>query len=103
MESLYVPLTECNIGYIPGGIADMVNDAVLDFRFREHRLNGGGEAGEVIRTGNEDVLYAAVSQAIEYGGPVLGALVFAYPHTKHIFPAIQIRGKPMRKGIPAHL
>ena len=30
-----------------------------------------------------------VPQAIEYSGPVPGALVLAYPHTQYVFPAIQ--------------
>ena len=31
-----------------------------------------------------------VSQAIEDGGPILGALIFPNPHAQYVFPAIQI-------------
>ena len=72
------------------GIADLVDDAVLDLRFWEHSLNGGGEASEVICTGNEDILHTAVAQTVENSGPVLGALIFTYPHAQYVFPAIQI-------------
>ena len=67
-----------------------MDDTVLNLRFGEHSLNGGGEAGQVIRTGNEDVLHTPVPQAIEDGGPVLGALILAYPHAQYVLPAVQI-------------
>ena len=68
------------VGYIPGRITDLVNDTVLNLCFRECGPNGSGEAGQVIGTNNENILYASVPQAIEYGGPILGALSFSPTH-----------------------
>ena len=68
------------LGYIPGRIANLVDDTVLDLRFREYSLNSGGEACQMIRTGYEDVLYTAVSQAVKDSGPILGAFIFTYPY-----------------------
>src|SRR5699024_4616491 len=45
---------------------------------------------KIVGTGNENVLYTAVFQAIQYGCPELGTLVFADPHPQNIFPAVQI-------------
>ena len=78
------------VGYVLCGVPELVNDAVLNLGFWEHGFNGIGKAGEIIRTGDENVLYAAISQAVEHICPVLGALVFAYPHTENVLPAVQI-------------
>ena len=67
-----------------------MNDAVLNLGFREHGFNGIGKTGEIVRTGDENVLYTAISQAVEHICPVLGALVFAYPHTQNVLLAVQI-------------
>ena len=49
------------VGHIPGRIMDPVDDTVLDLRFREYGFNGGGEAGEIIRAGDVEILHAAIS------------------------------------------
>ena len=48
------------------------------------------KSGKVIRAGDENILHTTVPQAVEHGRPELGALIFAYPHTQDILPAIQI-------------
>ncbi len=45
---------------------------------------------KIVGTGNENVLYTAVFQTIQYGCPELGALIFADPHPQNIFSAVQI-------------
>ena len=67
-----------------------MNDAVLDFRFRIHRLNRRRKAVQVVRTGNENILNAPVFQAVEYGGPEFRALILTNPHPQDILPAIEI-------------
>ena len=56
-----------------------MDDAVLNFRFRKYGLNCIGKSGQVVSTGDENVLYTPVSQAVEHCGPELGALVLAHP------------------------
>ena len=48
------------------------------------------KSGQIVCTGDENVLYASVFQAVENGSPELGALIFSNPHAQDIFPAIQI-------------
>ena len=69
-----------------------MNNAVLYFRFREYGVYGRIESFEVVGTGNEDVLYAPVLQAVQYRGPVFGAFVFSYPHTEYVFMSVQVYG-----------
>lgn len=67
-----------------------MKDAVLDLGLREDGVDGRVKSSEIIRKGDENILYVPVSQAIEHGRPELGVLIFAYPHAQHIFLAIQI-------------
>ncbi len=67
-----------------------MNDAVLNVRFGKDSLYGIGKAGQVVRTGNEHILYAAVPQTVEHGRPVLSAFVLSDPHSKNILPAAQV-------------
>ena len=48
------------------------------------------KSGQIVCTGDENVLYASVFQAVEYSRPELGALIFSNPHAQDIFSAIQI-------------
>ena len=43
-----------------------------------------------VGAGDKNVLYAPVFQVVEHGRPELGALVFTGPHTRDIFPGIQV-------------
>ena len=67
-----------------------MDDTILNLSFGEHRLNGCGKAGEIVSAGNQDILYAPVSQAIQDRSPELGAFIFAYPHTQNVLFSIQI-------------
>ena len=77
-ERLYVL-----VGYIFAGIAELMDDAVLNLCLGEHCFNRCGKSGQIIRTGNENVLNAPVSQAVEYRCPEFGALIFTDPHTQN--------------------
>ena len=48
------------------------------------------KSGQIVCTGDENVLYAPVFQAVEYSRPELGAFIFSNPHAQDIFPAIQM-------------
>ena len=78
------------IADIFAGIAELMDDAVLDLRTGKHRLDCCGKASQVVRTGDENVLNSTVFQTVEDGGPEFGALVFANSHAKNIFFSIQI-------------
>ena len=56
-----------------------MDNTVLYFGLWKHRLNGRRKPGQIVRTGNEIVLYASISHAIDYRCPEFGALVLAYP------------------------
>ena len=64
--------------------------AVLDLCLGEHCFNRCGKSGQIIRTGNENILYTSISQPIEDGCPEFAAFIFTDPHTKNIFFAVQI-------------
>ena len=67
-----------------------MNDTVLYLRAGIYRLNGGRKAGQVIRAGNKDILYAAVLEPIEHHCPEFRTFVFADPHAKDVLLAAQI-------------
>ena len=53
-------------------------------------MNGRIKSRQVVRAGDENVLYATVLQTIEYSRPEFGALVFSDPHTQNVLPAVQV-------------
>ena len=67
-----------------------MDDTVLYFSLGEHRMDSSIKSGQIVCTGDENVLYAPVFQAVEYSRPELGALIFSNPHAQDIFSAIQI-------------
>lgn len=78
------------VGHLFAGIVQLVDDAVLDLGFGKDGMNDRIKLGQVICAGNENILHAPVPQAIEYGRPKLGALIFAYPHTQYILASVQV-------------
>ena len=78
------------IRHIPAGIAQLVEDAVLDLGLREGSVNGRVKSRQIVRASDEYVLYAPVLQAIEHCCPELRALIFPDPHAQNVFPAVQI-------------
>lgn len=46
--------------------------------------------GQIVRASDEDILNAPVFQAVEYGCPEFGALIFTDPHTQNVLTAVQI-------------
>ena len=46
------------VGDVFAGVAPLVDDAILDFRFGEYRLDHSSQAGQIIRAGDENILYA---------------------------------------------
>ncbi|MPM36633.1 hypothetical protein SDC9_83232 [bioreactor metagenome] len=83
------------VGNISARIAQLMDDAVLNFCFRTHRLDRRGKTGQIVRAGDENVLHTLVFQAVEHGRPELGALVFAHPHAPDVLPAAQINSMAM--------
>ena len=78
------------VGHIFAGIAQLLDDAVLDLGLGKGGVDGRVESGQIVCTGDENVLYAPVFQAVEYSRPELGAFIFSNPHAQDIFPAIQM-------------
>ena len=73
------------------GIPQLVNHAVLNLRFREHCMDGCIETIQIVCTRDKNILYAPISQTIQYGRPELCALILADPHAQNIFAAVQIK------------
>ena len=67
-----------------------MDDTVLNLCLGKHRFNRSGKSGQIVRTGDENILNAPVSQAVEHRCPELGALIFADPHTQNVLLAVQI-------------
>ena len=49
-----------SVGHIFAGIAELMDDAVLDFRLEIDRLDRRRKTGQIIRTGNENILDAPI-------------------------------------------
>lgn len=67
-----------------------MDDALLDLRLGITGGNGLREAGQIVHTGDQNVLNATVLQLIEYTQTVFGRLMLADPHAQHVLVAIQI-------------
>ena len=78
------------VRHIFARIAQLMNDAVLDIRLREHCIDCIGKPSQIVRTGNENVVDSTVFEAAENRRPVLGALIFSDPHAQNILTAFQI-------------
>lgn len=48
------------------------------------------EAGEVVDTGDQDVLHSAILKVVEDAEPELRGLVFTDPHAQYVLVAVQI-------------
>ena len=59
------------IAHIFTGIAQLVDNAVLNFGLRKGGMDGRIKPGQIIRAGDENILYATVPQAVEHGRPEL--------------------------------
>ena len=44
---------------------------------------------EIVCTGNQDILYATISQTIQNRSPELGAFIFAYPYAQNVLFSVQ--------------
>ena len=67
-----------------------MDDTVLNLCLGEDCFNRCGKSGQIIRTGNENIFYAPVPQAVEHRCPEFGTLIFTDPHAQNIFFAVQI-------------
>lgn len=67
-----------------------MNYAVLYIGFGEYSLYCLREACQIIGAGDKNIFNASVTQTIKYACPELGTLIFAYPHTENVLPAVQI-------------
>ena len=61
------------------------------------------EACQVIGAGDKNILNASVTQAIKYTCPELGALIFTYPHTENVLPAVHINTYGYVYSLPDNL
>src|SRR5699024_12622129 len=84
---------------ILAGISKLVNDTVLDLGLGKYCMDSCVKSRKIVGTGNENVLYTAVFQTIQYGCPELGALIFADPHPQNVFPAIQVYATGNTNGL----
>ena len=73
------------IGNIFRGIANLVDNALLNLSVWINRFDCLRKAGKAIHTGDQDILNAAVFQAVHYGKPELGTFIFADIHAQDIF------------------
>lgn len=67
-----------------------MDNAILDVRLREYRIDGIGKPGQMIYTGDESIVYSSVPEAAEHRRPVLGALILSNPHAQDVFVVFQI-------------
>lgn len=61
-----------------------MDKAAMNVCKRIYRSDGSTESGQVICTGNEDILHATVTLAVEYNHPVPDTFVFTNPHAQYI-------------------
>ena len=67
-----------------------MDDAVLDFRLGIDRLDRRRKTGQIIRTGNENILDTPIFQAVQHGSPEFRTFVLADPYPQNILPTIKI-------------
>lgn len=70
-----------------------MNDTVLNIGLREYRLDRLRKAGQIVSAGDQYILYAAVTKAVENVCPELRALILADPHSKNIFSTAGINAE----------
>lgn len=51
-------------------------------------MDRGIKSIQIVRAGDENVLYTSVFQSVEYTRSELGAFVLADPHPQNILPAV---------------
>lgn len=56
-------------------VADLLDDAVLDFGFGEDTLDGRGDAFQAVHTGDQDILYSSIVEIGGHAQPVVSALL----------------------------
>lgn len=78
------------VGHILAGIAQLVDDAVLDFSLGEGGVDSCVKSRQTVGTGDENILYTPVFQAVEYRCSAFGALIFIDPHAQNIFSPILV-------------
>lgn len=72
-------------------VADLMNDAALDFHLGKDRADGFLEAGETIHTSDEHVLHAPVFQVCDHAQPETGPLLaVADPMPQNVLVTLQI-------------
>lgn len=76
------------VGHESEAVAQQVNDAGRDHRFRKHRDDRLGEALQTVDDGEQHVLDAAISQLVHDPEPELGALVLLEPEAKDFLRAV---------------
>lgn len=81
---------EIFVADIFAGIAQLTDGAVLCVRLREDCLDGCRKSCQVVRTGNENVLYSTISEAVEDTGPELGALILTAPHAEDVLSPLHV-------------
>lgn len=77
------------VWHVEQQMADKMNNAKLNLRFRKYGFNRFGKTFESIHTGYEDVLNSAILQFGDDLHLELGSLSIGCPDAKHFFEAGQ--------------
>ena len=80
-------------GHILQGIADLMDDAKLDFRFRKQRADGFRKAFQSVNTGNQNIFHATLAQVIQYAQPELRPFAFIDVKTKDILAPMPVNAR----------
>ena len=78
------------VGDIFAGVAQLMNNAILNLRLRVYSINCVGKPSQIVRASDENILYSPVPQTVQDGSPEFSTFIFTNPHTENILFAIQI-------------
>lgn len=78
------------------GVADLVDDAVLDFGVGVDRFDGFGEAFEAVHAGDQDIFDASVVEVSEHAQPMMSAFLVREIEAEQLFPAFDVQ---VQKGV----
>jgi hypothetical protein len=85
------------------GVADLVDDAALDFGLRKNGIKGIAETGQTVHAGDEDILNASILEVSDDTQPEISALLtIGNPMPQHIPMTFKIDAQDHMHGGIGH-
>ena len=79
-----------------------MNDAVLDVCLRENGVDCNRKAGQIVRTGNENIVNPTIFQAVEHCSPVFGIHALAVQRLREATSIAALKSEGFRRKQSLH-